>query len=85
MPSTRKGIERITKQELINQAARLKVQLDAHHKTCYTCSFAHEWPYDMCSKWWTMARRRHNVVRALREYKEVSYPGEVMLPGMENL
>lgn len=82
---TRPGIERIEKQVLQGCIAAAKQVFKYHDKHCRKCNDANGDVYARCSDWWRAAISSHRAKQRLAQYNDGPMPGEVMLPGMEEV
>lgn len=85
MTKTRKGLDRIQRQELQRDATALSEGIDLHVHQCATCTRAGNDVYAKCTDWWLMAKALHRTRRKLRAYDTDETAHLDMLPGMADL
>lgn len=82
---TRPGIDRLDKQELTVLKGWINGRMKAHMKQCPACTKAGTELRKRCGTWWRLARRLHQVKRALKKYDVPETASMDVLPGMETL
>lgn len=85
MATTRKGVDRITKQQLQQQIVGLKLAINKHVDHCPQCKSAATEIRRHCNDWWIIAIAKHKLERKYKTYKTDEIGTSDMLPGMDEL
>lgn len=82
MGKTRKGIDRLTKQDLQARKRGHLLFIRDHVHNCSQCTNAGLDPFRKCKVWWSEAKALHKVDRQLHGYDMPDTAGMDTLPGM---